>query len=120
VTNELRIFPTADLDLDMRSAIRELLYSVFVNTTDEAFGNALGRVHALLLDDGSELINNAQSADVASCGEYAPYGQGATADHGRVSSPSRHRLGPPAGGVVQAGQLAARFSQAAIQRCLAP
>jgi aminoglycoside 2'-N-acetyltransferase I len=60
VTIELRIAHTADLDSEMRSAIRKLLYSAFGNMTADAFENALGGVHALLLDDGSELISDGQ------------------------------------------------------------
>jgi aminoglycoside 2'-N-acetyltransferase I len=63
VTGELHISHTADLGPDMRSAIRKLLHGVFGNMTDHAFENALGGMHALVLDDGSELINDAQPAD---------------------------------------------------------
>lgn len=55
---ELRTVHTADLDRDVRSAIRELLDTAFDNFTDDTFGNVLGGVHALILED-AELIAHA-------------------------------------------------------------
>jgi aminoglycoside 2'-N-acetyltransferase I len=55
---ELRTAHTADLDAGMRSAVRRLLDAVFGGISDDAFENALGGVHALLVEEG-ELVGHA-------------------------------------------------------------
>ena len=52
---ELRTAHTADLDAGLVSAIRDLMNAVFDGVSDDTFDNALGGVHALILEDG-ELI----------------------------------------------------------------
>jgi aminoglycoside 2'-N-acetyltransferase I len=55
---ELRTVHTADLDAGTRSAVRRLLDAAFASFNDEAFENALGGMHALLVEEG-ELIGHA-------------------------------------------------------------
>ena len=52
---ELRTAHTADLGPGLVSAIRDLMDAVFDGVSDDTFDNALGGVHALILEDG-ELI----------------------------------------------------------------
>jgi aminoglycoside 2'-N-acetyltransferase I len=52
---ELRIAHTADLGAGLVSAVRDLMDAVFDGVSDDTFDNALGGVHALILEDG-ELI----------------------------------------------------------------
>jgi aminoglycoside 2'-N-acetyltransferase I len=54
---ELRIAHTADLDASTKAAIRRLLDAAFDGISDDTFENALGGVHALLLEDG-ELVGH--------------------------------------------------------------
>ena len=54
---ELRTAHTADLDRGTRSAVRPLLDGAFGGISDDAFDNALGGVHALLVEDG-ELVGH--------------------------------------------------------------
>ena len=49
---ELRTAHTADLDAATKSAIRKLMDTAFGTVSDDTFENALGGVHALILDDG--------------------------------------------------------------------
>ena len=49
---ELRTAHTADLDASTISAIRDLMNAVFDGVSDDTFDNALGGVHALVLEDG--------------------------------------------------------------------
>lgn len=55
---ELRTAHTADLDPGTRSAVRNLMDTVFDGVSDDTFENALGGMHALLLED-HELIGHA-------------------------------------------------------------
>ena len=55
---DLRTAHTADLDPGTKSAVRRLLDDAFGGITDDAFENALGGVHALLLEDG-DLVGHA-------------------------------------------------------------
>ena len=50
---ELRIAHTADLDASTVTAIRDLMDAVFGGVSDDIFDNALGGVHALILEDGN-------------------------------------------------------------------
>jgi aminoglycoside 2'-N-acetyltransferase I len=52
---ELRIAHTADLDASVIAAVRDLMNAVFDGVSDDTFDNALGGMHALVLEDG-ELI----------------------------------------------------------------
>jgi aminoglycoside 2'-N-acetyltransferase I len=52
---ELRTAHTADLGPSLVAAIRDLMDAVFDGVSDDTFDNALGGVHALILEDG-ELI----------------------------------------------------------------
>lgn len=52
---ELRIAHTADLGPGLVPSIRDLMDAVFDGVSDDTFDNALGGVHALILEDG-ELI----------------------------------------------------------------
>jgi aminoglycoside 2'-N-acetyltransferase I len=52
---ELRTAHTADLGPGLVSAVRDLMDAVFDGVSDDTFDNALGGVHALILEDG-ELI----------------------------------------------------------------
>jgi aminoglycoside 2'-N-acetyltransferase I len=52
---ELRTAHTADLGTGLVAAIRDLMNAVFDGVSDDTFDNALGGVHALILEDG-ELI----------------------------------------------------------------
>jgi aminoglycoside 2'-N-acetyltransferase I len=52
---ELRTAHTADLGTGLVSAVRDLMDAVFDGVSDDTFDNALGGVHALILEDG-ELI----------------------------------------------------------------
>jgi aminoglycoside 2'-N-acetyltransferase I len=54
---ELHIAHTADLAAEQKAAIRGLMDAVFDGVSDDTFDNALGGVHALVLDDG-ELIGH--------------------------------------------------------------
>ena len=54
---ELRTAHTADLDAEQKAAIRSLMDAVFDGVSDDTFDNALGGVHALILD-GGELIGH--------------------------------------------------------------
>jgi aminoglycoside 2'-N-acetyltransferase I len=54
---ELRTAHTADLAAGELAAIRRLMDAVFDGVSDDTFDNALGGVHALVLDDG-ELIGH--------------------------------------------------------------
>lgn len=49
---ELRTAHTADLGPGLVSAVRDLMDAVFDGVSDDTFDNALGGVHALILDDG--------------------------------------------------------------------
>jgi aminoglycoside 2'-N-acetyltransferase I len=55
---ELRTAHTADLGPDMVSAVRRLLDGVFRGFSDDAFENALGGMHALIMQEG-DLIGHA-------------------------------------------------------------
>ena len=55
---EQRTAHTADLDDDTKKAVRALLDASFENFSDDAFDNALGGMHTLVLEDG-ELIGHA-------------------------------------------------------------
>ena len=52
MTAELLTAHTADLGPATRTAIRTLLDDAFGNMTNEAFENALGGIHAMLVEDG--------------------------------------------------------------------
>jgi aminoglycoside 2'-N-acetyltransferase I len=52
---ELRIAHTADLGASVIAAVRDLMNAVFDGVSDDTFDNALGGMHALVLEDG-ELI----------------------------------------------------------------
>ena len=52
---ELRIVHTADLEPALRSALRAMLDATFDRFSDDAFDNALGGLHALVLDGGEVL-----------------------------------------------------------------
>ena len=54
---ELHIAHTADLGAEQKAAIRSLMDAVFDGVSDDTFDNALGGVHALVLEDG-ELIGH--------------------------------------------------------------
>lgn len=54
---ELHIAHTADLAAEQKAAIRGLMDAVFDGVSDDTFDNALGGVHALILEDG-ELIGH--------------------------------------------------------------
>jgi len=54
---ELRTAHTADLDAGTRSAVRRLLDGGFGGISDDAFENALGGVHALVVEEG-ELVGH--------------------------------------------------------------
>jgi aminoglycoside 2'-N-acetyltransferase I len=54
---ELRIAHTADLGAGQNAAIRGLMDAVFDGVSDDTFDNALGGVHALIVEDG-ELIGH--------------------------------------------------------------
>ena len=49
---ELRTAHTADLGAGLVSAIRDLMNAVFGGVADDTFDNALGGMHALILEDG--------------------------------------------------------------------
>jgi aminoglycoside 2'-N-acetyltransferase I len=55
---ELRTAHTADLDDGTRAAVRQLMDAAFGMVSEDTYQNALGGVHALLLEDG-ELIGHA-------------------------------------------------------------
>ena len=55
---ELQTMHTADLDVDMRSAIRGLMDAAFGGVSDDTYENVLGGIHTLVLEDG-ELIGHA-------------------------------------------------------------
>jgi aminoglycoside 2'-N-acetyltransferase I len=54
---ELHIAHTADLAAEQKAAIRGLMDAVFDGVSDDTFDNALGGVHALVLE-GGELIGH--------------------------------------------------------------
>ena len=58
MATELRIVHTADLGPSLWTAMRALLYETFSRFSEDAFGNALGGLHALVLD-GGELVGHA-------------------------------------------------------------
>jgi aminoglycoside 2'-N-acetyltransferase I len=55
---EQRTVHTADLDGGMKAAVRALMDAAFGGISDDAFDNALGGMHALVIEDG-ELIGHA-------------------------------------------------------------
>jgi aminoglycoside 2'-N-acetyltransferase I len=55
---ELRIVHTAGLEPALRTAVRALLYATFDRFTEDALDNALGGLHALVLD-GGDLVGHA-------------------------------------------------------------
>jgi aminoglycoside 2'-N-acetyltransferase I len=55
---ELRIVHTADLEPALWTAMRTLLYATFDRFSENALDNALGGLHALVLD-GGELVGHA-------------------------------------------------------------
>jgi aminoglycoside 2'-N-acetyltransferase I len=52
---ELRIVHTADLEPALRTALRAMLDATFDRFSDDAYANALGGLHALVLDGGEVL-----------------------------------------------------------------
>ena len=49
---ELRLAHTADLDASAIAAVRDLMNTVFDGVSDDTFDNALGGMHALIVEDG--------------------------------------------------------------------